>query len=57
MGEIPGAQPLLLIGMILAGASSVLDPDASDDNLMINRKFKSISNQLKSLEVILKLLK
>ena len=57
MGEIPGAQPLLLIGMILAGASTVLDPEAKDGNFMINKKLKGISDQIKGLEVNLKLFK
>ena len=57
VGGIPGAQPLLLIGIILAGASTVLDPKSKDDNFMINKELKGISNQFKSLEVNLMLLK
>ena len=37
--------------MILAGASTVLDPKARDDNLMVNKKLKGISDQIKGLEV------
>ena len=51
VGGIPGAQPLLLIGIILAGASTLLDPEARDDNFGIDKKLKKISEQLKSLEV------
>ena len=52
---MPGAQPLLLIGMIMANASTVLDPESKDDNFMINRKLQGFDQEI-SLEVNLKLL-
>ena len=56
IGGIPGAQPLLLIGIILAGASTVLDPKAKNGGFMVNKQLKGINNRLKKLEVNLKLL-
>ena len=51
VGGIPGAQPLLLIGIILAGASTLLHPESRDDNFGIDKKLKKMSEQIKSLEV------
>ena len=57
IGGIPGAQPLLLIGIILAGASTVLDPESKNEELMVNKQLKGINNKLKNLEVNLKFIK
>ena len=51
VGGIPGAQPLLLIGIILAGASTVLNPESRDPNFMVNKQLKVIDKRLNSLEV------